>query len=385
MRGLAGFTLIELLVVMGILSLLMGMMMPMYGIVRKSSMKSRTQAIIKKTETALRLFKTDWGIYPYQQDYPDMSSGGLFTNRLHYQVGTDMADADRVKVVADMDAAGGKYAYACSVTNQWGGALFTEGTQPSPCTFRYSTAYVPFWNNFIAGSDVAGQPGQNYGVLIVLNQAAQEQARMAMVAGDINLRGPVICNSPTSVGQNMSNVSVLGSPQSSANPGMAVDYLQGDIEAAYLSGDAILDAWKRPLVYIGQNVTGMQGLGGGVLGFAVPCYDSRLMGLGSVGFDPTTGPGQGLLSGGRPMLLYGGRVRLSKVDAGDALGPPPSDATSFPDAQDLRHSDVRYYAGPGYETEFELWSAGDDGHFEYMRDDPANQDNVSALDYNRDL
>ena len=38
-----------------------------------------------------------------------------------------------------------------------------------------------------------------------------------------------------------------------------------------------------------------------------------------------------------------------------------------------------------FARDFELWSGGPDQRFEYMRDDPANHDNLSATPYNRDF
>jgi hypothetical protein len=180
----------------------------------------------------------------------------------------------------------------------------------------------------------------------------------------------------------------LPTPSSAAvpgpGPGWASDYLAGDIESRYRSGDAILDDWKSPIVYICQMVPGIDGVAARMAENRIAIRENRKYGLGPMGFDPSTGPGPALAAS-RPFLLYGGRVPLSSRDAGDGLGPTPSDSTFFPDANVLKHSDMRYYAAPPYACEFELWSAGPDRRFSYMRDDAVNSDNIAASEYQEGL
>lgn len=383
--GRRGFTLLELLIVIAIIALLAGMLMPMVGVIRQSTLRSRTEFVMRKTEAGLRLFKAEWGGYPYQQTYPAaVSAGEPFPNRLYYRIGSDISAADRGRVMVDMEAASAAFAYSCAVTQGDRSAQFAECAAPSAHAFRNANCVTAFTALFITatGSD-AGAP--DFALPAMLNQAAQEQARLAMVIGATGMRGPIVCTSAMAVGFNRSAQPLLASYASAGNPGFAADYLKGEIPAGQLRGEDILDGWRRPLVYICQAVPGMQGQGGATWNRKVPSYDSRYLGLGAIGFDLATGPGQALITGGRPLLAYGGRVRLSRGDAGDGLGPTPADATWFPDATDLRGSDVRYYAAPGFETEFELWSAGRDGAFSYRRSDPANRDNVSVIDYNRGL
>jgi hypothetical protein len=64
----------------------------------------------------------------------------------------------------------------------------------------------------------------------------------------------------------------------------------------------------------------------------------------------------------------------------------PLTASEFlPDPSDLMHSDMRFWAPPGYELEFELWSAGPDGQMSWWRNDPANADNIPCEPYNRGI
>ena len=53
-----GFTLLELLVVMSIIALLVAMVMPVISLSARASKRSNTQAILARTEAALRQFHT---------------------------------------------------------------------------------------------------------------------------------------------------------------------------------------------------------------------------------------------------------------------------------------------------------------------------------------
>ena len=363
------FTLIELLVVLAIIAVLLAMLMPVVGLVRDAARRSNTQAIMSRVDAALRMFRTDFGVYPNQQSYPDVSAGAPFPNRLAYHLGSDISWAvdplsgysAATAVQADMDAAAAKYAYNASETGQ-----------PSPLTFR--KAYVT-------------SQGDTSRVATVLNRMAQEQARLAVLAGNLTMRGQIITGNDGAVvrDQRTTPVFAVGETlRSATRPGWAKDYLQGQLESRYLKGDAVCDVWGRPLIYICSCVPGIKGAYCANNGGGINWFRSWQYGLGALGFDPTTGPGPALVAAGRPLLIYGGRVRLSATDAGDGE-PTPGDATWFPDVGDPMSSDVRYYAAPEFEREFELWSAGRDGCFSYRRGDAVNRDNIPAGPYLKGL
>jgi hypothetical protein len=79
-----------------------------------------------------------------------------------------------------------------------------------------------------------------------------------------------------------------------------------------------------------------------------------------------------------------GRIRLSATDCGWGE-PTPVDAIYFPTANRLMDSDIRYYAAPGFERDFELWSSGVDGRFCWRRSDASNRDNLAARRYGKGL
>jgi prepilin-type N-terminal cleavage/methylation domain-containing protein len=378
------FTLIELLMVVAIIVLLTSMLFPVLSVIRSTTMKERTTFIERKADTALRLFKGDWGVYPYQSAYPDLSAGETFTsvpNHLNYRVGTDISTTQAGKnVKQDMIAAG----------------LLYDMTHPTAVTYTQAESL------------------NGWAIALLLNRMASEQQSLAVLAGNLNMRGQIISsvnNGTCSVTANLVGTRVLSAVSANAapyntvasqantpEPGWAADYLQGEVDKKFISADGltVLDAWRNPLIYICQAVPGMRttdinvnipsmggwGSAGNQINNRTFAYDPRVWGLGGIGFDPTTGPGPSVVAANRELLLYGGRIRLSAVDAGDGLA-TPQDGTYFPNPANLMHSDMRYYAAPGFETEFELWSAGRDGKFDWFRDDSANDDNISTVNYNK--
>ena len=141
--------------------------------------------------------------------------------------------------------------------------------------------------------------------------------------------------------------------------GWADDYLGGEVEKRNISDEQILDAWKRPLIYVCQVTEGV--------------YNA---------------PTIALFSNNTQSTWYGmntlGRTTLAERDAitGDPVGAYPP---YLPDLANLRHSDRRFFAAPSLEAEFELWSAGRDGEADWMRDASSNTDNVSLTPYDKRL
>ncbi len=320
-----GFTLIELLVVISILLILLGLIMPLIGMADREARKSATRTVMAKVDTALRLFRSELGPYPYQQTYADIGSGAAWTNRLFYHLGTDISDADRQQVMADANAAAALYAY--------------QGASPH----AYRNAQMPFYGG--SGS-------------LVANRMARERVRLAIISGHIKVTGGVLVDLTLPA---LPTGALLVSPLSAARSGWAKDYLRGELSARHVDGEAILDAWRRPIIYVCQVVEGMRTA-------AISYSDTVCLGLkaNQIGLHPQ------------------GRRTLAPIDAYDAK-PLVSNPPALPDLNDLRRSDRRLYAPRTLELEFELWSAGPNGRADWMRDAADNRDNIAPLNYDKGI
>lgn len=369
------FTLIELLVVMAILATLAAMLMPVIGIAKRSSDRSASTAVMHKVDTAARLFRNDIGGYPWQRSYADIDGGEAWTNRLGYQLGQRIDSlVDLPKVRQDADDAALKYRYECTVS---GGSV----TEPSAATlgvfaFRRADIQRTWWWNAGAWQDVSDNSG-NMSVLVnpneraaraaVLNRMAAELARVEVFAGNPEVKGLHLddIKNPAGVlisaGRDNSATSLLGAPASAAKPGFADDYLLGEVEKRYRNGDAMLDAWGMPLILVSQVHEGARFARTYLFRSVIYSCDLR-----------------------KYSLHRRGRTVLAEVDplTGAAL---PADPPWLPDPAKLRNSDRRRYAAPGFEVDFELWSAGPDRQFGWMRDDARNRDNVPLSPYDKAL
>jgi len=333
----SGFTLVELMVVLVILGLLFGLIMPILQIANRASRGSASRSVMAKIDVAARLFRSEVGSYPFQLTYAELGnsvpSAPTWTNRLYYHLGTTIANADLVKIKADMKVAAGHYEF--------------DWTMAPPDSFSFNA------DDFHGGGLAYPAMG---------NRMAAERARLMIMAGNIEGKGPTM--KPRTEGAWTRRVLPTGplvaAPQSSSRPGWAGDYLAGELESRFISGEVVLDGWKRPLIYVCQVVEGMSSA------YVDHIYDRPMEGFSTLEY------------GLQPL----GRRTLGPRDA--ITGRPlTSDPPSLPDLTQLRHSDRRTYAAPGHEVDFELWSAGADGRADWMRDHPANTDNVSCKPYDK--
>jgi hypothetical protein len=311
----------------------MGMAMPIMSIASRAAKKSATRSVMVKIDIAARLFRSDIGPYPWQPSYADLAANVPWTNRLYYQLGTTIEPSDLDKVMADAEAAAALYR--------------KNGISPH--------AYN--------GSDARAGSGTN----AMANRMASERVRLAVYSGNVDITGGVL-RIPyydwrvkgEIIRRVLPTTPLLSSPASSSKPGWADDYLNGELEQRYISGEAVLDAWKRPLIYIGQIIEGMT---------SAPI-------LGADGVVECNALDMGLHPLGRTSLAAQDIITNLQLTAHPAR---------LPDLDNLRHSDRRHYAARGLELEFELWSAGPDGRADWMRDALPNIDNVSLLPYDENI
>lgn len=374
------FTLIELLVVVSILAVLAGMLMPMIGMAQRTAMRSSSEATLRKVDAAVRMFRRDLGVFPYQLAYPDqVDAANPFPNHLGRQLGRSMSDLERTTVQTLVATAASKYAYNENLNDG-----NPETAIPSPVAFSITglppQSFGPPW---LGDDDKQGRKRYSF----YINRIAGERARLAMLAGAFDLSGGVVSGpfANGAIHRDLSSTRVVSAAEvGSLTTGWGDDYLQGELEARFIKDDAILDAYKHPIIYVCQVVPRIRTTSIKVYDWGFAIAEPGWFGLGHQGFAAQTGPWGSIVTAKRPLLLGLGRVRLTTADAGDGQ-PPPTDPTFYPNAGDFMNSDRRFYAPPAGSLDFELWSAGRDGSLRWMRNDPVNRDNASASPYDRKL
>ncbi len=379
---LRAFTLIELLVVLGIILLLAAMLMPMVNGAKRASERSATQVIMHKVDTAVRLFRSEIGAYPYQRDYADIDGGVPWDNRLNYNIGTNIdtvTDLPNVRIdAADAEA---QYTYLTK------GSPRAEDLvgPPAASVFAFRRADI-HPNYYWTGSSTINirdntntsyptNPNDRLAMAAMLNRMAGELARLEVFAGNVDVTGVRIADQKTatgtflSLGRDNSGSKLLpkvggtagGVIKSDTKPGWANDYLHGELERRYRDGARILDAYGKPLLYFAQVHEGSRFVRTYMFLSVIYSCDLRTYGL-----------------------QRHGRATLAPIDpltnAALAADPP-----ALPDPAHPRHSDRRTYAAPGFENDIELWSAGPDRQFHWMRDDARNNDNISLAPYDKGL
>lgn len=376
-HGIKAVTLIEILIVVSILAILASMLAPIIQIAQRSARVTATRSVMHKVESALRLFRSEIGAYPYQSTYADTASGEIPGNRLAYHLGTTMTMSDLTALQADAAAAAGAYAYDCTPPGGAGSPMEPMAMDMGSHAFRVadlrpatgtdSTGSTGWSFNGTTWVPHLGGEGARLGTAVMLNRMGSERARRAVLSGHALVSGTHLpeCLSPTGAvykpALDRRTPLIPGVPASVNKAGWASDYLAGDLESRYRDGEAVLDAWRRPLIYVGQIVEGCVSTRAIIFGSAILKVEARAYGLERQG-----------------------RRILASIDMRTNT-PMVADGAALPDPGRLFESDRRHYAAPGYEDGFELWSAGSDGRFDWMRPTPGNQDNVGHEDYDRGL
>jgi prepilin-type N-terminal cleavage/methylation domain-containing protein len=375
----AAFTLIELLIVVTIIALLSSMAMTVLGIARNAARKANTEATLRVVHAALRLFQKDVAVLPWQNQ-PDagVTPQTPATNALLRRLGRSLTTAERGDLNQAVALAAGKYAYDCDL-NPWNAQ--ESATQPSALTIRKAwTEKVGDWDNGnMGGAGILSQwqlsdRTNPVALAYLANRLSMQRARQAVLAGVLDLPGPVITRpNGASAVADLTATPLLSSADAvpAGVVGWCDDYLDGAIESNRMRGEDILDAYGNPMILVSQLLPKVHSSAVQIGFGSIGGFDSSWFGLGAVGFRPGSGPWAGVMAAKRWRLFSMGRIRLSTVDAGDGR-PTPADATYLPDPNHLIASDRRWYAAAGVETDCELWSAGPNGTFAWRRDAAEN-------------
>jgi prepilin-type N-terminal cleavage/methylation domain-containing protein len=403
----SAFTLIELLVVISVICVLLAMLVPILGIAKRFAERTNTESLLRKVDTAVRLFKTDVRIYPwdghlqpalladgvtanpdFDTAYPDPSlSPAAWSNRLYYA----LSGCDPSSTVTHQQAIADVLTDAENARRAFNYDLSSSGKYPAETLSRY-TDFAFLISDTMPVRIRPGMGLMHYdpatSLPVVLNRMAQERYSLAMLAGAVNLTGPetrtITLAGTTYASANpkattratskvMYNLGSLSSPAAPAqpasrnHPGWSDNYLHGELQPHDISGHAIVDIWGRPLIYVCQVLPGCS-----LAGAATPLGRTKVGSL-SMNIDYVDD------------VLYGlGPMTRRILDARDAYQDQTvlaADPPYLPDPDNRKRSDIRRYAGASFANEFELWSAGRDGRFAWMRDDQANADNLSIRNY----
>jgi prepilin-type N-terminal cleavage/methylation domain-containing protein len=390
-----GFSFVEILIVVSIMCVLVGMLTPILGLAQRQARVANTKSILMKVDQAIRLFRADMRIYPWQIDYGmPPTEPSVWGNDLGYRLAWDppaagsgtAADPDRMTYLSgfhdDLTTIQAKFAFVDGANVPPHG-LQSEGTHAfrneSPAvgyrtnlllragTLRYTSNLD--WYTPDANPEVASAEAQ------VLTRMAGEISVLKYTAGQLPTLAPVGVDPADPVDKaahpaedgRYASIIVGGKPfgyvpynkvGDSRGPVLAVsaakahgwrgDYLADALRSGVeghdgsgLMGNAILDVWGHPLVYVCAVSPGCRG---SFPGFLIP-----------------------------------NETRAGTQEARYNMDPQGRKPTN------VLASDVRTSAASAYALEFELWSAGPDGSFSAMRQDPGNRDNIAVVPYQRGL
>ena len=404
-----GFTLIELLMVVSIMVMLYSMLSVLMSAAQRQGKATNTRATLMKVDQAVRLFRNDMRIYPWQTDLgvapaEPLAWGNNLAWRLAWSpppvVEATAIDPDRTTYIkrfqADISTISSRFRFV-NGRNVPPSGNASEGTHAfrneSPTNSSRTNLLIAAGSGqetvakiiSYAGRWLPGTPSYGNdctGDAQALTKMAEEVTILAYTAGQMPTLAPTGIDATQAADKARFPSEderypsfTLGSPSTtsfryipynkvgfygddSRGPlltsvtataqGWRGDYLAAAINVSGstggrldvdASGEAIVDAWGHPLIYVCSVRPGVRG------------YMSAL----------TTS----IFSGAREERYN--------------MGPQGRTATTS------LASDIRTTAAAAYVYEFELWSAGPDGKFAAARDDLVNRDNLALLSYTKEL
>jgi prepilin-type N-terminal cleavage/methylation domain-containing protein len=225
------FTLLELLIVIGVLTLLMAPLTAVVRLAQKSGHRTQAQALLRRIDVAVHLFRDDVGAYPFQ----DHSAGSFDANHLGRQLTRTLTDGERSSLRSDLDQIGKAYAI--------GGSHALCNADVDPAASIYDPYKASNQTLITAIDREAGKQSH----LAAVNRLAAERARLAILAGETTVMG---------IGANATKPVITAT-----SVGWSDDYLSGDLAARERSadGESILDPQGEPVRYICPVTPGVRG------------------------------------------------------------------------------------------------------------------------------
>jgi len=308
MKQRGAFTLIELMVVILVIAILAGLLFPAMNVAKRQSSITSTRALLKRVDNALQRFQTEIGCLPYQDH------AGVFPepNRLAWHLHHTMSVGERTLLLTEAAAAANRYDPSA------GGPMVITPAQVDP-------------------RETLSDPKIVHAA--VANRQARLRARMAFFSGNVGITGLKFGASH--------DFSATALVPGATSRGMAMELLDGDIQAREIVGDAVIDRWGQPLIYVCPITTGARGLWlPGAAGTAYGSYQNPVI--------PFTPAYYGLQPQGR------------------------KPTTSLADS-------ILTTAAESYCFTYELLSSGPDRKSAVQRGAPENRDDISLAPYQKGL
>lgn len=396
---------------MAIMAMLVSMLSVMMSIAQRSGRVTNTRSTLMKVDQAIRMFRIDMRIYPWQSDLgtaptepvqwdnnlafrlawdPPPSGSGTasdpdrvtYMRRFHEDISTIQQKfrfVDGANVPPSGTASEGSHAFR----NEFPATGSRTNLLPAPGTLRYPTATVSSGSQlFLPGAPEQPNTNDATSHAQTLTKMAEELTILAYTAGSMPVEAPT-----------------------GIDPTLPADKARHPDEDERYVSFTLPSSSGLPFRYVPYNKAGYYGNDGrgalltsatakaaGWRGDYLTHATSATAGPGNrVDIDPT---GTMFLDAwGRP-LIYVCQVRpgvrghlhaLDKTIWSGALEERYNMGPQGRDATDSLASDIRTTASPAFRQEFELWSAGIDGRFAGLRSAAGNADNLSVTAYNKGL
>lgn len=213
------------MIVITIVMVLIGMLMPMVGLMRRSAAITSTQGLLKRVSMALENFRSEVGTYPYQDHLSADPYPG--SNNLAYHIAHVMTPSELTALRTDASMASGRYDLSSTNGNM---VIKKSNLDPQDALAGES------WQDPIAAQ---------------VNRMASARARVAIHCGMISITGLKAWG--------LYDYSMTPLTPAPTTLGYAGDYLAGDISKKEISGNSIVDRWGRPLIFICPVAPGVMG------------------------------------------------------------------------------------------------------------------------------